>query len=329
MKYDVTHILTSFDYNYKHLCTDDKNSDFNCELNNHISDFNILTNFRSDEIEDDENNGRNLKLDNDQEVEVNEIVTGNCITKGNDILNNNSTFFRERQSYEKASLYSDKEKTPRKNRSFLHFTEKEDGKTTSKTAESISRKTTQYEGKSSDETQSNDATAPCDISNRVPETVRVNIGKVNTDKFTILTFNFEGFMSSKLYFNLLTKRADIILLQEYWRHCRESKSIQENSENYICSIKSFDDDIIESPLERKRGHAGVAICYRKTLKNLVEVLPDGGKRVLAIRLNSKSPVVIICVYMPSRGGNTTLEDYKSVLDELSEITESIETLLVL
>lgn len=253
----------TFDYNYKHLCTDDKNSDFNCELNNHISDFNILTNFRSDEIEDDENNGRNLKLDNDQEVEVNEIVTGNCITKGNDILNNNSTFFRERQSYEKASLYSDKEKTPRKNRSFLHFTEKEDGKTTSKTAESISRKTTQYEGKSSDETQSNDATAPCDISNRVPETVRVNIGKVNTDKFTILTFNFEGFMSSKLYFNLLTKRADIILLQEYWRHCRESKSIQENSENYICSIKSFDDDIIESPLERKRGHAGVPFVIVK------------------------------------------------------------------
>lgn len=112
-------------------------------------------------------------------------------------------------------------------------------------------------------------------------------------------------MSNKLYFNLLTKRADIILLQEYWLHCRESKSIQEYTENYICSVKSFYDDIVESPLGRKRGHAGVAICYRKTLKNLVEVLPDGGKRVLAIRLNSKSPVVIVCVYMPSRGGNTT------------------------
>ena len=111
-----------------------------------------------------------------------------------------------------------------------------------------------------------------------------------------------------LYFNLLTKRADIILLQEHWLHCRESKSIQEYTENYICSIKCFDDDIVESPLERKRGHAGVTICYRKSLKNLVEVLPDGGKRVLAIRLNSQTPVVIVCVYMPSRGGNTTLDD---------------------
>jgi len=84
-----------FDYNYKHSCTDDKNSDINCELNSHSSDFNVLTNFRSDEIEDDENNGRNLKLDNDQEVEVNEIVTGNCVMKGNDMFINNSTFLEK------------------------------------------------------------------------------------------------------------------------------------------------------------------------------------------------------------------------------------------
>ena len=135
-----------------------------------------------------------------------------------------------------------------------------------------------YEGKSNDETQSNDTTAPCDLGNHMPETVGVNIGNVNTDKINILTFNIEGFMSNKLYFDLLTKRADIILLQEHWLHCRESKSIQEYTENYICSIKCFDDDIVESPLERKRGHAGVAICYRKSLKNLVEILPDGGKR---------------------------------------------------
>ena len=76
------------------------------------------------------------------------------------------------------------------------------------------------------------------------ETVGGNIGKVNTDKLTILTFNIEGFMSNKLYFNLLTKRADIILLQEHWLHCRESKSIQEYTENYICSVKNFDDDIV-------------------------------------------------------------------------------------
>ena len=69
-----------------------KNRDINCELNSHSSDFNILSNFRSDEIEDDKNNGRRLKLDNDQEVEVKEIVTGNCVTNRNDMLINNSTF---------------------------------------------------------------------------------------------------------------------------------------------------------------------------------------------------------------------------------------------
>ncbi|CAC5373458.1 unnamed protein product [Mytilus coruscus] len=31
--------------------------------------------------------------------------------------------------------------------------------------------------------------------------------------------------------------------------------------------------------------------------------------------------VIICVYMPTRGGNVTIEDFKTVLDELSEMIE--------
>jgi hypothetical protein len=46
---------------------------------------------------------------------------------------------------------------------------------------------------------------------------------------------------------------------------------------------------------------------------------DGGNRVIAIRLNVIQPFILVCVYMPTRGGNATLDDYKAVLDELSEI----------
>jgi exonuclease III len=53
------------------------------------------------------------------------------------------------------------------------------------------------------------------------------------------------------------------------------------------------------PLERRRGQAGVAICYNKNIVNLVDKLPDGGNRVVAIRINTDKPIVIICVYLPA------------------------------
>jgi len=72
---------------------------------------------------------------------------------------------------------------------------------------------------------------------------------------------------------------------------------------------------------RRRGHAGVAICFKNKLQNFIELLPDGGNRVIAIRLNVIQPFILVCVYVPTRGGNATLGDYKAVLDELSEIIE--------
>ena len=41
-------------------------------------------------------------------------------------------------------------------------------------------------------------------------------------------------------------------------------------------IKCFDDNILMDPLERRRGQAGVAICYNKNIANLVDKLLDGG-----------------------------------------------------
>lgn len=137
----------------------------------------------------------------------------------------------------------------------------------------------------------------------------------------VLSFNIEGFMSNKAYLDMLMKRADIILLQEHWLHSCEKHSLQEYMINFSCHTKCFDDDIVQDPLERRRGHAGVAICFKNKLQNFIEPLPDGGNRVIAIRLNVIQPFILVCVYMPTRGGNATLDDYKAVLDELSEIIE--------
>lgn len=137
----------------------------------------------------------------------------------------------------------------------------------------------------------------------------------------ILSFNIESFTSNKLYLDTLSKRADIILLQEHWLYEREKYLLEEYLSNFICAIKCFDEDLVNDPIERKRGHAGVAICFNIKLQSMMEILPDGGKRIICIRINALKPLTLICVYMPTRGGSMSLDDYKSILDELSEIIE--------
>ena len=63
--------------------------------------------------------------------------------------------------------------------------------------------------------------------------------------------------------------------------------------DFMSHIKCFDDDILMDPLERRRGQAGVAICYNKNIANLVGKLPDGGNRVVAIRINTEYLMVEI------------------------------------
>ena len=69
----------------------------------------------------------------------------------------------------------------------------------------------------------------------------------------VLSFNIEGFMSNKAYLDMLMKRADIILLQEHWLHSCEKHSLQEYMINFSCHTKCYDDDIVQDPLERRRG----------------------------------------------------------------------------
>ena len=56
--------------------------------------------------------------------------------------------------------------------------------------------------------------------------------------------------------------------------------------------------------------ASFSICYNK---------PDGGNRVVAIRINTEKLIVIICVDLPTRGHKITKDEYIMVLDELAEI----------
>ena len=53
---------------------------------------------------------------------------------------------------------------------------------------------------------------------------------------------------------------------------------------------------------------------------MIEPIPDGGNRIVGMRLNTTPPILIVCVYLPRRGiSNTCL--FQETLDELSEILE--------
>ena len=61
--------------------------------------------------------------------------------------------------------------------------------------------------------------------------------------------------------------------------------------------------------------------YKIYIEHLTEQLPDGGNRVVIYKLKLDRPILLVCVYLPTRGNLTTNDDYQAVLDELIEIVE--------
>ena len=110
-------------------------------------------------------------------------------------------------------------------------------------------------------------------------------------------------------------------MQEHWLHSYEKYIIQELLPDFTCHVKSFDDNKIIDPMERTRGHGGVAICIKRNLEHLTEQLLDGWNRVVISKLKLDKPVLLVCIYLPTRGNLTTNDDYQAILDELVEILE--------
>ena len=134
-----------------------------------------------------------------------------------------------------------------------------------------------------------------------------------------ISFNVEGLTSYKIYLETLSKHADIIMIQEHWLHNYEKHKLEEHMNGFACFSKCFDDGLLSDPTERHRGHAGVAICVSRKFEQLVELLPDGGNRVIGIKFKCKTPVIFLCIYMPCRGNGHTADDDQQILDEISEI----------
>ena len=129
--------------------------------------------------------------------------------------------------------------------------------------------------------------------------------QLSTETLTLVTINIEGFHGNQVYLQTLSNRADILLLQEHRLHTFEKHKLDDFLPDYVCLTKCFDDCIVQDLIMRHRGHGGVAICIHNKYEHLIKPIPDGGNRIVGIRLNTTPPILILCVYLPCRGNSNT------------------------
>ena len=66
--------------------------------------------------------------------------------------------------------------------------------------------------------------------------------------------------------------------------------------------------------------SNLIICIHNKYEHLIEPIPDGGNRIVGIRLNTTPPILMLCVYLPCRGNSNT-DLFQETLEKLSEILE--------
>ncbi|CAG2218547.1 unnamed protein product [Mytilus edulis] len=86
------------------------------------------------------------------------------------------------------------------------------------------------------------------------------------------------------------------------------------------SMKSYDENSdflgAHSPTKSARAISGL---YSKKFEKFVELLPDGGNRIIGIKFNTTQPFIFLSTYLPCRGNANSIDNYQEILDELSEI----------
>ena len=111
------------------------------------------------------------------------------------------------------------------------------------------------------------------------------------------TLNVKNKKTNKFHIQQLLKATDILRIQELWLFSSELNGI---TSTHRCYSKAVDDYDPVPPAGPPRGYGGVGIFYRKDWNLKVVDLTDGGNRICIIEVQAGSPVLITCVYLPSR-----------------------------
>ena len=124
--------------------------------------------------------------------------------------------------------------------------------------------------------------------------------------------------SNAVFVHELLRRTDICCLQEHWLFTFQLEKLDLIHQDFNSHAKAVDSRDPISPLQIPRGYAGTGILYRKNWDLKTNLLPDGCDRVVALELDTSPKICIINTYLPCRG-NTTKEQFKSVLQQVEEL----------
>ena len=135
-------------------------------------------------------------------------------------------------------------------------------------------------------------------------------------------WNCIGFRSSAPYIVKLLENHDVLAISEHWLHNNRLRVLNELSQTHAVHARASRHSSDEHNGSR-RGQAGVAIFWRKSISGFSAVTDIVHDRICALRYQDMdgNVIIFISVYMPAQGSP---EDLATCLDDLSEIVETRE-----
>ncbi|WAR06081.1 POLR-like protein [Mya arenaria] len=122
------------------------------------------------------------------------------------------------------------------------------------------------------------------------------------------------------------KSNQILLLQETWLFENNINLLGEIDKNFNYIGKGADNDDPILPYQLPRGYGGVAVIWDKSIDHLLNTIKDGNERIQCIEFKSLSHnILIVSVYMPSRGSKKSDLEYAETIEYLYDICEKYKS----
>ena len=120
--------------------------------------------------------------------------------------------------------------------------------------------------------------------------------------------------------NSLGDKFDILFLQEHSLFQFEKHKLEQICPKFNVASKSVDEVNPICPIQKPRGYGGVAVLWRKELDHLMKPLLDGSERIQCLELQTETGMLLLMsIYMPSRGKADADERFSDILDEITTI----------
>ena len=135
----------------------------------------------------------------------------------------------------------------------------------------------------------------------------------------IVTYNCKNMETSTYAIDQLSKRADIIMVQEHWYFDCQLGKLGTVCEKMAGTGKAVDTGDPILPVQMPRCYGGVGFLWRKSMDQTTNSVQDGANRIQCIELQLQIPILIDSVYMPCRGLKEDIDDFEDCLAQLHEI----------